>query len=998
MSETHSLNLKIDASAAKAGAAQFAAAVLAIKKAVSDLDRESDGTFTKLKDKAANLRLTPVVDRTGIATLTEYERAQAKLTAGTARQASDAAKLTRLQLSVAQALRTSSREATYLGTRLDAVGATAGIQKLNTELTRLKSGLAGAGTGLDVRVERSGFADTVGGLRQQAEEQEKLERATRNSAVEADRLRATYVPLYAESQRYAVALGEITRAEQLGILTAQQAGAARESAAAAMASTTTASQGFTKAAHGNAAAISNVSAQFQDVAVMMAAGQNPFQLAMQQGTQLSAVLNQMGGRTAILRTLASGFMMMVNPVSLVTIGVIAAGAAIVNWMSSGSEATMSFGEALNDADSKISALSRSTDTLASAKLGQLADGYGRVNEELRIHLERLAQIAKFEAVAATRTTISALESSMTGGWLTTPVDDIRIALDTTNDGARQFLGLLSQIKQARTFEEQVAAIKTAREYLESTGVTLDTATGAAQEMLMGLIKAEDSALRLRNAAAESGSAISGAVGQTAAWASAMSGVGAEINAILSSLSAIGGSVIGNAAKRAESTALAAGATVREAEVARMRYQHETEMRAKEMGAGDGISGLINRQLIAAERFQFDEGIRLDDQLNVQREGARERDTSTTRGGGGGGSKKETPAEELRKKLMDSLASTKAQTDSLQYLQSGLFGTADAATLYAEAMAQGGGRVTEANMAVLGQIDVLGLQAAALEKAASDPLKEFLATVPGWVDGMRSIEMALAEGVQGSLESLFSGEGMNAKGLTDKLRNQISSVLASQTMKFGMDALGIKGSMVGGGSKEAAAIQSAGMAASASIQTGIVTGGMQAAQMMQAALSGAALGSLPAAGGAAGAGAGGGILGGLLSLASGFFAEGGYTDRTPMSTGLVSPAAFRHAPQFAQGTPNTSGIPAVLHPNEAVIPLSKGRKVPVELGGADQGGGGLVVSVSMQNTINVTANSDDGGEAVSASILKTLDSTFEARILETVSRQMEYGGLLRPRGY
>ena len=46
-----------------------------------------------------------------------------------------------------------------------------------------------------------------------------------------------------------------------------------------------------------------------------------------------------------------------------------------------------------------------------------------------------------------------------------------------------------------------------------------------------------------------------------------------------------------------------------------------------------------------------------------------------------------------------------------------------------------------------------------------------------------------------------------------------------------------------------------------------------------------------------------------------------------------------APAFADGTANTSrqlsklpggGIPSILHPNEAVIPLSRGRKVPVDL--------------------------------------------------------------------
>ena len=64
-------------------------------------------------------------------------------------------------------------------------------------------------------------------------------------------------------------------------------------------------------------------------------------------------------------------------------------------------------------------------------------------------------------------------------------------------------------------------------------------------------------------------------------------------------------------------------------------------------------------------------------------------------------------------------------------------------------------------------------------------------------------------------------------------------------------------------------------------------------------------------------------GGLISSFLGMFKEGG------LSTQPVQKMAVPH---FAEGTPNTSGggFPAMLHPNEAVIPLSRGRKVPVEL--------------------------------------------------------------------
>lgn len=67
-------------------------------------------------------------------------------------------------------------------------------------------------------------------------------------------------------------------------------------------------------------------------------------------------------------------------------------------------------------------------------------------------------------------------------------------------------------------------------------------------------------------------------------------------------------------------------------------------------------------------------------------------------------------------------------------------------------------------------------------------------------------------------------------------------------------------------------------------------------------------------------------------------EGGRADEL-IGRQRVNDSAFNNAPQFAEGTTNTSrfmskvaggGIPSILHPNEAVIPLSKGRSIPVDL--------------------------------------------------------------------
>ncbi|UIS25214.1 tail tape-measure protein [Erythrobacter phage vB_EliS-L02] len=86
--------------------------------------------------------------------------------------------------------------------------------------------------------------------------------------------------------------------------------------------------------------------------------------------------------------------------------------------------------------------------------------------------------------------------------------------------------------------------------------------------------------------------------------------------------------------------------------------------------------------------------------------------------------------------------------------------------------------------------------------------------------------------------------------------------------------------------------------------------------------------------------GGGAGGGVGGILAGLFSEGGYSN-APVSSAVVSPAAFRNAPKYASGTANTSGgMPAILHDNEAVVPLSRGRKIPVEM--PNGGGGGQAI--------------------------------------------------------
>lgn len=82
----------------------------------------------------------------------------------------------------------------------------------------------------------------------------------------------------------------------------------------------------------------NIAAQFQDIAVSAQMGMGAFQIGLQQGTQLAAVIGMMENP---LRGLGAAFMSVISPVSLLTIGLVslsAAGLQMVDWPKRASQA------------------------------------------------------------------------------------------------------------------------------------------------------------------------------------------------------------------------------------------------------------------------------------------------------------------------------------------------------------------------------------------------------------------------------------------------------------------------------------------------------------------------------------------------------------------------------------------------------------------------------------------------------------------------------------
>ncbi|MDE3810444.1 phage tail length tape measure family protein [Sinorhizobium meliloti] len=160
---------------------------------------------------------------------------------------------------------------------------------------------------------------------------------------ELERLRARYSPLFATINNYKAAVADIKRAHSIGAISANEMTAAIQRERQAALASTAAIKGRNAAlaatprfgrAGNNGFETANIAAQFQDIAVTSAMGMNPLQIALQQGTQLSSVLGTMGNGRQVVAGLAAAITSLISPVSLVTIGLVAGGAAAIQYFSS----------------------------------------------------------------------------------------------------------------------------------------------------------------------------------------------------------------------------------------------------------------------------------------------------------------------------------------------------------------------------------------------------------------------------------------------------------------------------------------------------------------------------------------------------------------------------------------------------------------------------------------------------------------------------------------
>ncbi|GHC22732.1 hypothetical protein GCM10007291_22620 [Gemmobacter nanjingensis] len=895
--QVHSLQLKIDATAAKTGSREFTAAVAAVKKAVEDLDRDSTGLFTKLRNIKPQVDVTPIAK----ATTTTRELSTAMEKAGTA-SAKTGTQSQRAALAASMALRQATTSAQKLGWRLQDLGQTAALDQLDSAVDRLHAQLARAPDVTAIKAARSAYEDTRVELTQLASAAEMakgaqaaLDRQARESAAAADKhaasiasLRAEFQPLYQVSKNYEAQLDRIAQAERESILTAGQAEAARQRAAQALLTAGQAADTFAGSGRNAAFAAQQVGFQLTDIAVMLQGGMSPLSIMVTQGGQLAGTFQTLGSRAQVFSALKSGLLGMVSPISLLTYGAIGLGAALYYGLSKAIPPTKSLAEALKDLDAAMST-AKSTAGEA-ADLDALTQKYAGAAAEVQALANAKRDLARLEAETAYKDAKSSFYSDVgfnrwwdtLRGFAGTEEGRVRKLaqdFDLTTEAATRLNEQLLKAQSSTNAEMAASYYGQMRQTIVDAAGGMEKLTTAQKEVVGKINEMEGKAREF--ARLDMAKPVTDATTAANGLATSMSGVAAQALRVLNTLQALAGIKVNISAPVISTPALPKATPIAAPKASGDIFDRITNLTdvsyqpvkaavtsTSTPAATKPAAAMTSRELQAVIT------------ASVTRTGALQAEKSA--------------AEQLTDSLKDRLTSLQAETLTLQAVAAGTYATEEAARLYAEAATTAGGAIDDQTAAMIRQIDAAGKLNDELQRLVKDPVKEWLDSVPTWVEAGRQIEEQALDSLSNALADFATTGKFDINALGDAIASTAARVVSDMAVKELVAMLG-----------------------------GNVTGT-----------------------GAAGFGLGD-IFGAMFGTV-GAFSEGGIFTR-PVGFATM-PTNFRHAPHFAEGTANTSGIPAVLHDNEAVIPLSRGRKVGVELNGGTSTGG-TVINAPQTITIN-----------------------------------------------
>lgn len=158
----------------------------------------------------------------------------------------------------------------------------------------------------------------------------------------------------------------------------------------------------------------NLAAQLQDIGVQLAAGQSPFLIALQQGTQINQVIGQSGAAGAV-KLLGAAFASLINPVSLATIGIITLGGLAVQY----------FTTLISDGKVSEETLKKQNDLIRD-----VADKWGEAVPALKAYVDELDRAKEAEDRQTAAVTVQQQAFNTVRTVLEAMTTDILLAVET----------------------------------------------------------------------------------------------------------------------------------------------------------------------------------------------------------------------------------------------------------------------------------------------------------------------------------------------------------------------------------------------------------------------------------------------------------------------------------------------------------------------------------------------------------------------------------------
>lgn len=260
---------------------------------------------------------------------------------------------------------------------------------------------------------------------------------------EADRLAAKFDKNYVATKKLTQEYKDLDAAFNVGYINAQQYAdgiqridAAMETLKGGASQAAGNLQAFDKGLSSSTHHATNLMFQMQDIGMMMAAGQNPFMLMMQQGSQVAGIFGQMQAEgKKIGPTIAGAFTQLLNPMTAVTFAVIGGTAALTQWavsaLNAGSNAD-TLGESIDDL---LGSLGNTKSAMEAAKAStyELRMEYGAMAGAAREALNQQVALAQFNlttGIRATQSEVSALGSDI--AYYVEAINDLNAALARGN--------------------------------------------------------------------------------------------------------------------------------------------------------------------------------------------------------------------------------------------------------------------------------------------------------------------------------------------------------------------------------------------------------------------------------------------------------------------------------------------------------------------------------------------------------------------------------------